>query len=150
MFRGQCPVLKKVYQWMVTFMQPKVYRAMQRAQGKMLREYFSGVPVENLSRRYGYTVPKIKQLASICRKSRGRTAQKLKDRYPEISLRDHLSIQQCSPSSKYQLHNPNWSARFISGTWQTMEKFLEDTSRSATASRRGEPFGRAPRSRSEL
>ena len=91
-----CPVLKKVYQGMVSFMQPKVYRAMQRAQGKMLREYFSGVPVENLSRRYGYAVPKIKQLASICRKSRGRTAQKLKDRYPEISLRDHLSIQQCS------------------------------------------------------
>ena len=54
-----CPVLKKVYQGMVTFMQPKVYRAMQRAQGKMLREYFSGVPVENLSRRYGYAVPKI-------------------------------------------------------------------------------------------
>ena len=45
-------------------MQPKVYRAMQRAQGKMLREYFSGVPVENLSKRYGYAIPKIKQLAS--------------------------------------------------------------------------------------
>ena len=61
---------------------------MQRAQGKMLREYFSGVPVENLSRRYGYAIPKIKQLASICRKSRGRTAQKLKERHPEISLGD--------------------------------------------------------------
>ena len=45
-------------------MQPKIYRAMQRAQGKMLREYFSGVPVENLSKRYGYGIPKIKQLAS--------------------------------------------------------------------------------------
>ena len=30
----------------------------------MLREYFSGVPVENLSKRYGYAIPKIKQLAS--------------------------------------------------------------------------------------
>ena len=45
-------------------MQPKAYRVMQRAQGKMLREYFSGVPVENLSKRYGYGISKIKQLAS--------------------------------------------------------------------------------------
>ena len=37
---------------------------MQRAQGKMLREYFSGVPIENLSKRYGFAIPKIKQLAS--------------------------------------------------------------------------------------
>ena len=37
---------------------------MQRAQGKMLREYFSGVSVENLSKRYGVAIPKIKQLAS--------------------------------------------------------------------------------------
>ena len=35
-------------------MESKCYRAMQRAQGKMLREYFSGVSVESLSRRYGY------------------------------------------------------------------------------------------------
>ena len=41
---------------------------MQRVQGKMLREYFSGVPVENLSKRYGCAIPKIKQLASICQK----------------------------------------------------------------------------------
>ena len=27
---------------------------MRRAQGKMRREYFSGVSVESLSRRYGY------------------------------------------------------------------------------------------------
>lgn len=45
-------------------MEAKCYRAMQRAQGKMLREYFSGVPAENLSKRYGYSVPKIKKLAS--------------------------------------------------------------------------------------
>ena len=45
-------------------MEAKCYRAMQRAQGKMLREYFSGVPVENLSKRYGYSVLKIKTLAS--------------------------------------------------------------------------------------
>ena len=35
-------------------MEAKCYRAMQRAQGKMLREYFSGVSVESLSKRYGY------------------------------------------------------------------------------------------------
>ena len=45
-------------------MEAKCYRAMQRAQGKMLREYFSGVPAENLSKRYGYSVLKIKTLAS--------------------------------------------------------------------------------------
>ncbi len=32
-------------------MEAKCYRAMRRAQGKMLREYFSGVSVESLSRR---------------------------------------------------------------------------------------------------
>ena len=45
-------------------MEAKCYRAMRRAQGKMLREYFSGVSVESLSRRYGYSVIKIKTLAS--------------------------------------------------------------------------------------
>lgn len=35
-------------------MEAKWYRAMQCAQGKMLREYFSRVSVESLSRRYGY------------------------------------------------------------------------------------------------
>jgi len=37
---------------------------MQRAQSKMLREYFSGVPVESLTKRYGYSESKIKSLAS--------------------------------------------------------------------------------------
>ena len=45
-------------------MEAKCYRAMQRAQGKMLREYFSVVSVESLSRRYGYSVIKIKTMAS--------------------------------------------------------------------------------------
>ena len=45
-------------------MESKCYRALQRAQGKMLREFFSGVPAENLSKRYGYSVLKIKKLAS--------------------------------------------------------------------------------------
>ena len=35
-------------------MEAKCYRAMRHAKGKMLREYFSGVSVESLSRRYGY------------------------------------------------------------------------------------------------
>jgi len=37
---------------------------MQRAQSKMLREYFSGVPVESLTKCYGYSESKIKSLAS--------------------------------------------------------------------------------------
>ncbi len=45
-------------------MEAKCYRAMRRAQGKMLCEYFSGVSVESLSRRYGYSVIKIKTMAS--------------------------------------------------------------------------------------
>ncbi len=45
-------------------MEAKCYRAMRHAQGKLLREYFSGVSVESLSRRYGYSVIKIKTMAS--------------------------------------------------------------------------------------
>lgn len=45
-------------------MEAKCYRAMQRAQGQMLREYFSGVPIENLSKRYGFSAMKIKTLAA--------------------------------------------------------------------------------------
>ena len=45
-------------------MEAKCYRAMRLAQGKMLREYCSGVSVESLSRRYGYSVIKIKTMAS--------------------------------------------------------------------------------------
>jgi len=45
-------------------MEAKCYKALQRAKGKMLREYFSGVPVENLSKRYGFSVSKIKLMAS--------------------------------------------------------------------------------------
>ena len=37
---------------------------MQRAQGKMLSEYFSGVPVENLRKRYGYAISTILQVQS--------------------------------------------------------------------------------------
>ena len=46
-------------------MEAKCYRAMRRAQGKMLREYFSGVSVESLSRRYGYSVIKIKTMCIV-------------------------------------------------------------------------------------
>lgn len=42
----------------------KVYRTLQRTQGKMLREYFSGMPVEDLSKRYGYSEKKIISLTS--------------------------------------------------------------------------------------
>ena len=45
----------------------KSYLVQQQAQGKMLREYFSGTPAETLSRRYGYSEKKIKLLASETR-----------------------------------------------------------------------------------
>ena len=51
-------------------MESKSYRAMQRAQAKMLREYFSGVPVESLSKRYGYSIVKIKTLATEYKKGK--------------------------------------------------------------------------------
>ena len=51
-------------------MEAKNYRAMQRAQAKMLREYFSGVPMENLSKRYGYSIVKIKTLATEYKKGK--------------------------------------------------------------------------------
>ena len=51
-------------------MEAKNYRAMQRAQAKMLREYFSGVPVESLSKRYGYSIVKIKTLATEYKKGK--------------------------------------------------------------------------------
>ena len=37
---------------------------MQRPQREMLREYFSGVPVENLSKRYGYAIATILMVQS--------------------------------------------------------------------------------------
>ena len=40
------------------------YRLQMKATSKLLREYFSGVPIENLSRRYGYSEKKIRELAS--------------------------------------------------------------------------------------
>ena len=51
-------------------MEARSYRAMQRAQAKMLREYFSGVPVESLSKRYGYSIVKIKTLATEYKKGK--------------------------------------------------------------------------------
>ena len=40
------------------------YRMQMKATSKMLREYFSGVSIENLRRRYGYSEKKIRELAS--------------------------------------------------------------------------------------
>lgn len=51
-------------------MEARSYRAMQRAQAKMLREYFSGVPMESLSKRYGYSIVKIKTLATEYKKGK--------------------------------------------------------------------------------
>ena len=40
------------------------YRLQMKATSKMLREYFSGVSIESLRRRYGYSEKKIRELAS--------------------------------------------------------------------------------------
>lgn len=40
------------------------YRLQQKATSKMLREYFSGVPIATLSRRYGYSEKTIREKAS--------------------------------------------------------------------------------------
>ena len=40
------------------------FRLQMKATSKMLREYFSGVPLTVLSRRYGYGEKKIRELAS--------------------------------------------------------------------------------------
>ncbi len=44
---------EKVYHKTYTFMQSKLYQTTHLAQIKMLREYFSVAPVENMKRRYG-------------------------------------------------------------------------------------------------
>ena len=41
-----------------------VYLASQRSKAKMLREYFSGMPLKDLSKRYGYSEKRIISLAS--------------------------------------------------------------------------------------
>ena len=40
------------------------YKLQMKATSKMLREYFSGVPIPSLMRRYGYSEKKIRELAS--------------------------------------------------------------------------------------
>ena len=73
-------------------MEAKCYRAMRRAQGKMLCEYFSGVSVESLSRRYGSSVIKIKTMASDfiyqCE-----LTQERRTRHPATSHHKRLNIQ---------------------------------------------------------
>ena len=39
------------------------FRLLMKSTSKMLREYFSGVPLASLSRRYGYSEKKIRELA---------------------------------------------------------------------------------------
>ena len=40
------------------------YKLQMKAASRMLREYFSGIPIASLSRRYGYGEKKIRELAS--------------------------------------------------------------------------------------
>ena len=45
-------------------MEAKSYRLLRQTQLKMLRELFAGVPVVNLSKRYGFSEKRIKVLAA--------------------------------------------------------------------------------------
>ena len=56
----------------------------------MLREYFSGVPVENLSKRYGYAIPKIKQLASDYKQGKIDIFDDVNKRKIAMSMMSHL------------------------------------------------------------
>jgi hypothetical protein len=46
------------------------YRLQMKATSKMLREFFSGVSISILSRRYGYSEKKIRELASAYRQGK--------------------------------------------------------------------------------
>ncbi len=62
---------------------------MHRAQLKMLREYFSGVPVESLNRRYGYSIRKIKDLASDYRQGKIDIFDDMNKRKIAMSMMSH-------------------------------------------------------------
>ena len=62
---------------------------MQRAQAKMLREYFSGVPVESLSKRYGYSIVKIKTLATEYKKGKNDIFDNPQKRRIAMSIMTH-------------------------------------------------------------
>ena len=95
-------------------MEAKCYRAMRRAQGKMLREYFSGVSVESLSRRYGYSVIKIKTLASDYKQGKidifddpqkRKIATSIMTHQEEVQLlRDKIRV--CRPNDPNSLERP--------------------------------------------
>ena len=62
---GFCIVLKKVYpKRKLKMNESQRYKLQMKAASRMLREYFSGVPISSLSRRYGYCEKKIRDLAS--------------------------------------------------------------------------------------
>ena len=94
---------------------------MQRAQRKMLCEYFSGVSVESLSRRYGYSVIKIKTMASDfiyqCE-----LKQERKPCRPATSHHKRLNIQADSP----KLMKPNSGVRY---TFSPAPRLSEKASR---------------------
>lgn len=62
--RGHCIVLKKVYQKSVNKMSVISYKRIMRLESAVLREYFSGVPLSSLTRRYGVNGRRIEAMAS--------------------------------------------------------------------------------------
>ena len=73
-YQTKCIVLKKVYQKKVkkngSKKLPGDAASPSKDAAQMLREYFSGVPVESLSKRYGYSIVKIKTLATEYKKGK--------------------------------------------------------------------------------
>ena len=59
-----CIVLKKVYQKSVNKMSVISYKRIMRLESAVLREYFSGVPLSSLTRRYGVNGRRIEAMAS--------------------------------------------------------------------------------------
>jgi len=70
-------------------MEAKCYRAKQQTQRKMLREYFSGVPVEYLSRKYGFSEMKIKLQASNYKQGKIDIFDNPQERRIAISIMTH-------------------------------------------------------------
>ncbi len=55
----------------------------------MLRKYFAGVPVESLNRRYGYSIRKIKELASDYRQGKIDIFDDMNKRKIAMSMMSH-------------------------------------------------------------
>ena len=68
------------------------YRLQLKATSSMLREYFSGVSIESLCRRYGYSEKKIRELASSYK--RGAVKGQKKISMSELTHKEEVELLQ--------------------------------------------------------